>query len=95
MRWLTPALAALLVLLQYPLWLGEGGWLRVWQSQRELAGQQAIVRQLRARNEALSVEIIDLREARDALEERAREQLGMVRDGEILVRVIPAGHGKT
>ena len=89
MRWLTPLLIALIVLLQYPLWLGDGGWLKVWNQARMLEKQQALNDQLRVRNETLSAEVRDLQQAHDALEERARGELGMVRPDEIFVRVVP------
>ncbi len=91
MRWLTPLLIALIALLQYPLWFGEGGWLRLWGLGDELARQQELNGKLRVRNETLSAEVRDLREARDALEEGARGELGMIRPDEVFVRVVPGG----
>lgn len=90
MRWLTPLLIALIVLLQYPLWFGEGGWLKVWGHGSEVHKQQGLNGQLRVRNETLSAEVRDLKEARDAIEERARGELGMIRTDEVFVRVVPA-----
>lgn len=89
MRWLTPLLISLIVLLQYPLWLGDGGWLKVWNQARLLAKQQVLNDQLRVRNETLSAEVKDLQQAHDALEERARSELGMVKPDEVYVRVVP------
>ncbi len=89
MRWLTPLLIALIVLLQYPLWLGDGGWLKVWNQARMLEKQQVLNDQLRVRNETLSAEVKDLQQAHDALEERARSELGMVKPDEVYVRVVP------
>ena len=91
MRWLRPLLIALIVLLQYPLWFGEGGWLKLWGLGGELAMQQELNGKLRVRNETLSAEVRDLKEARDALEERARGELGMIRSDEVFVRVVPGG----
>ena len=90
MRWLTPLLIALIVLLQYPLWFGEGGWFRLWSQDGEVARQQELNGKLRERNETLSAEVRDLKEARDAIEERARSELGMIRSDEVFVRVVPA-----
>ena len=89
MRWLTPLLIALIVLLQYPLWFGEGGFLRLWELGGEVAGQQELNGKLRVRNETISAEVRDLKEARDAIEERARGELGMIRSDEVFVRVVP------
>ena len=89
MRWLTPLLVALIVLLQYPLWFGEGGWFKVWGHGSEVRKQQALNEQLRERNETISAEVRDLKEARDAIEERARGELGMIRTDEVFVRVVP------
>ena len=86
MRWLTYLLVALLLLLQYPLWLGKGGWLRVWESGRQLAEQQEANRRLEARNAGLDAEVRDLKQGYEAIEERARFELGFVRDGEVFVQ---------
>ena len=90
MRWLTPMLIALIVLLQYPLWFGDGGWLKLWSLGGEVARQQELNDKLRVRNETISAEVRDLKEARDAIEERARGELGMIRSDEVFVRVVPA-----
>jgi cell division protein FtsB len=88
-RWLTPLLVALIVLLQYSLWLGDGGWFKIWSQSREVERQAVLNAQLRERNDTLSAEVKDLKEARDAIEERARSELGMVRPDEVFVRVVP------
>lgn len=93
MRWLTPLLVTLIVLLQYPLWLGEGGWFRVWGHAGEVREQQALNGKLRVRNETLAAEVRDLKQARDAIEERARSELGMIRPDELFLRVVPAMAG--
>lgn len=89
MRWLTPLLAILVVLLQYPLWLGEGGWLKVWSHRVEVDQQQELNMKLRIRNETLAAEVRDLKQARDAIEERARGELGMILPDELFFRVVP------
>lgn len=93
MRWLTPLLVILIVLLQYPLWLGEGGWFKVWSHGGEVRDQQALNEQLRIRNETLAAEVLDLKQARDAIEERARGELGMIRPDELFFRVVPGVAG--
>lgn len=90
MKVLGLVLVALLVLIQYPLWLGKGGWLRVWDLDRQVTAQLAANAGLRARNAALQAEVDDLREGRLAIEERARYELGMVRPEEIFVRITRA-----
>ncbi len=88
MRGLTWLLVALILLLQYPLWLGKGSWLRVFELQRQLADQYAANRALQSRNEQLAAEVRDLKTGYDALEERARFELGMIHEDEIFVQVI-------
>lgn len=87
MRWLTLALIALLALLQYPLWLGKGGWLRVWDYDHQLAEQREANRRLEARNAGLDAEVRDLKQGYEAIEERARFDLGMIRQDEVFVQV--------
>jgi cell division protein FtsB len=87
MRWPTLILAALIVLLQYPLWLGKGGWLKVWDMERQLAGQREVNQKLEQRNAGLDAEVRDLKTGSEAIEERARFELGLIKDGEIFVQV--------
>jgi cell division protein FtsB len=89
MRALSVFLAALVLLLQYPLWLGKGGWLRVWDLDRQLQAQKQDNARLRLRNEALDAEVRDLKQGFDALEERARYELGMVGYGEMFFQLVP------
>ena len=91
MRKLGIVLALLLLLIQYPLWLGKGGWLRVWELDRQLHAEEGVNARLAARNGALQAEVDDLRAGKQALEERARYELGMVKPGEIFVQVNEAG----
>jgi cell division protein FtsB len=87
MRWPTWMLIAVIVLLQYPLWLGKGGWLRVWDMDGQLAAQRDVNQKLETRNAGLDAEVRDLKSGLDAIEERARYELGMVKNGEIFVQV--------
>jgi cell division protein FtsB len=87
MRWPTWVLVALIVMLQYPLWLGKGGWLRVWDMGRQLTEQREVNQQLEARNAGLDAEVRDLKTGFDAIEERARYELGLVKPGEVFVQV--------
>lgn len=88
-RGLTWALGVPLLLLQYPLWLGEGGWLKVHSAAGKIETQQAMNQRLQQRNAALLAEVGDLKQGRDAVEERARSELGMIAPDEWFVRVIP------
>ncbi len=87
MRWLTVALVALLVLLQYPLWVGKGGWLRVWDVANQLEQQQEGNKKLEVRNAGLDAEVRDLKQGYDAIEERARYELGMIKQDEVFVQI--------
>ncbi|MEO8411783.1 MAG: cell division protein FtsB [Propionivibrio sp.] len=87
MRWLAVALTILLVTLQYPLWLGKGGWLRVWKVDRQLQQEQAANKELEIRNAGLDAEVRDLKQGYDAIEERARHDLGMIRQDEVFVQI--------
>lgn len=87
---LTLTLAALIVLIQYPLWLGKGSWLRVWEVDQQIRAQRETNRQLQARNNALEAEVRDLKVGLEAIEERARSELGMVRQDEIFFQVLEA-----
>jgi cell division protein FtsB len=91
MRQILIVLTALLVMIQYPLWLGKGGWLRVWDLSRQLDTALEKEQELRQRNEKLAGEVQDLKEGTGAVEERARYELGMVKDGEIFVQVLDGG----
>ena len=88
MRLITLSLAALLLLIQYPLWLGKGGWLRVWDLDNQVALAQKKNDELKARNAKLNSEVLDLKEGTDAVEERARYELGMIKDGEIFIQIL-------
>lgn len=88
MKPLAIALAVLLVLIQYPLWLGKGSWARVWDTSRQLKAEQDSNDKLRQRNAALDAEVRDLKQGSDAIEERARNELGMVKKDEIFYQVL-------
>jgi cell division protein FtsB len=91
MRFLPLALLALVVAIQYPLWLGKGSWLRVWEIDRHLTAQKEVNARLQARNKAMDAEVRDLKQGMDAIEERARSELGMVRQDETFVQVLKPG----
>ncbi|WP_241119844.1 cell division protein FtsB, partial [Achromobacter xylosoxidans] len=89
MRLLFLVLFVLVGLIQYPLWLGKGGWFKVWDLQRQVAAQRETNEGLRARNAALEAEVRDLDNGSGAIEERARGELGMMREGEVFVHILP------
>ena len=95
MKLLGLVLASLLALVQYPLWLGEGSWLRVWELDRQLSLQQEVNAGKRMRNEGLEAEVADLRDGTTAIEERARYELGMVKRDEIFVQFGASTGGST
>lgn len=88
MRW-SPLLifVALLLVLQYPLWLGKGSWPRAWEVDAQLQKQRGINQGLEQRNAALAAEVEDLRLGNEAIEERARFDLGLTHKQEIFVQV--------
>jgi len=88
MKPLTYVLAGLIIALQYPLWVGKGSWTRVWELDRQLAEHKAATARLKARNEAIDAEVRDLKQGFDALEERARSELGMIKKDEIFFQVV-------
>ena len=83
MKALGAILVGLIVLIQYPLWLGKGGWLKAWQVDQDLQSQKAQNQKLEARNAALAEEVRDLKQGTEAIEERARYELGMTRPDEL------------
>ena len=89
MKILGAVLAVLIVLIQYPLWLGKGGWLRAWHMEHEVSRQRAKNSQLEARNAALAAEVRDLKQGTEAIEERARYELGMIRPDEVFFQIVP------
>ena len=88
MKVLTLIFVILIALLQYPLWLGKGSWLRVWDLSRQVAEQQEKNTALKARNDTLEAEVRDLKSGRAAIEERARSELGMIKQDEVFYQVI-------
>lgn len=88
MRLITLAFAALLLLIQFPLWLGKGGWLHVWDMEKQLVAVQKHNEGLKERNNKLETEVQDLKSGTGAVEERARFELGMIKKDEIFVQIL-------
>ena len=89
MRILGAILVALIVLIQYPLWLGKGGWLTAWRLENKLDTEKAKNAKLEVRNAALAAEVRDLKQGTEAIEERARSEMGMVRADEVFFQFVP------
>ena len=87
MKILGLILFALIILLQYPLWLGKGSWHRVWEVGQQVATQHETNQTLQIRNAALDAEVQDLKQGSVAIEERARNELGMIKQDEIFFQV--------
>jgi len=92
MKVLATVLGFLLLLIQYPLWFGKGGWLEVRNYQGKLEGQLEINESLNKRNDQIKAEVIDLKTGLDEIEGSARSDLGMIKDGEVFFKTVdPAG----
>ena len=87
MRWISIVLLLLLAALQYPLWIGKGGWLRVKEIDTQLQAQREINQKHEMRNASMEAEVRDLKSGHEAIEERARYELGMIRKGEIFMHI--------
>ena len=94
-RLIVIGLTVLLILIQYPLWLGKGSWLRVWDLSRQLDSALVKEQELRERNAKLASEVQDLKEGTGALEERARYELGLIKDNETFVQILDGEAKKT
>jgi len=89
MKVLAGILGVLILLIQYPLWLGKGGWLRAWDMNRQLEVQHVKNKQLETRNAGFAAEVRDLKQGTEAIEERARYELGMIRGDEVFYQIVP------
>ena len=90
MRFLIAVLIILFIALQYKLWMGQGGYLDVRQLEKELVEQRIENEKLIARNRTLQAEVEDLRKGLAVIEERAREELGMIKKDETFYQIVPA-----
>ena len=82
------ALVVMLGYLQYRLWVGDGSFVEVWQLTQDIAQQRSENDQLKERNAALDAEVQDLKHGMAAIEERARNELGMIKKDETFYRVV-------
>lgn len=88
MKWLIAALVITLLFLQYRLWVGEGSIAEVVELQREIEQQQAEIERLRERNRILALEVRELKTGVNTIEERARSEMGMIKEGETFYMVV-------
>lgn len=88
MRVLTAVLVLLIGLIQYPLWLGKGSWFRVREIDQQIRAQKDANARALTRNAALDAEVGDLKKGFEAIEERARSELGMIRHDEVFFQVL-------
>ena len=88
LRWVALVLVILLIALQVRLWTGQGGLRDVWRLQQRVAEQKAENERLKKRNETLSAEVEDLKHGEEAVEERARSELGLLKPGETFYQVV-------
>ncbi|MBS0588224.1 cell division protein FtsB [Nitrosomonas sp.] len=88
MKLLSFILLLFVAAMQYPLWFGKASWLRVWQVDQEVIAARAENVQLQNRNNKLEAEVNDLKQGLEAIEERARSDLGMIKEGEILFQIV-------
>lgn len=91
MRWPALLLLLLVVVLQYPLWMGKGSWIKVWELEQQLTALKQSNVKLKQRNAGLAAEVTDLRNGYEAIEERARYELGMLKSDEVYVQVARTG----
>jgi cell division protein FtsB len=90
MRLVIYSMLLLLIAIQYPLWLGKGGLLKVFDLEKQLELQQAKNSLLSLRNAKLTGDVKDLKEGTRAIEERARVEHGMIKEGEFFVQILPS-----
>jgi len=88
MKWLVGLILAALVAMQYSLWLGQSGLLEVAYLQEKITAQEAVNANLLQRNQQLHAEVLDLKQGIDAIEERARHDLGMVKPNETFYQLV-------
>ncbi len=90
MKLLLGALLVVIAWLQYEFWLGEDGYGALRARQAEAVEQRALIAELREGNRQLEIEALDLKEGTEAIEERARLELGMIKEGETFHIIVDA-----
>jgi len=94
MRVMATILFVLVLLLQGQLWFGTHGLFQLWSMQKTVDQGQQRNNELRARNETLHAQVQELKDGKETLEDRARSQLGFIKEGETFYRVIPQVNSK-
>ena len=94
LRYVALILLILLIALELKLWAGEGGMRDVWRLEKQLAEQKQENLKLRERNEKLAAEVQDLKSGKEAIEERARSELGLIKPGEVFYHVVEPQPGE-
>ena len=88
LRWAALILLILLVALQVQLWTGHGGLRDLWRLQQNITEQKQENDTLKTRNDTLAAEVEDLKHGSEAIEERARSELGLLKPGETFIQVV-------
>lgn len=88
MKKLALTLVILITLAQYPLWYGKGSWLNVFEIDQQITAQRQINQKLQNRNTVLEAEVNNLKQGLDAIEELARNELGMIRKDEVFFQIL-------
>lgn len=87
-RLLSVTLIVILTGLQYRIWVGEGSLAEVWRLSQRIEAQSTENATLRQRNQRLHAEVLDLKKGMEAIEERARRELGMIAEGEVFYQIV-------
>ena len=95
LKWIISLLIVLFLLLQYKLWAGDGGIPEVLHLEQEVVKQELHKQQLEERNASLAAEVKDLKQGLDAIEERARSEMGMVRKDEQFYQILKSSENST
>lgn len=88
MKWILPLLTALLLGLQYRLWVGDGSYAEIARLQDDIARQKVENDKLRERNRVLAIEVDELKSGLQSVEERARMEMGLIKDGETFYMMV-------
>jgi len=88
MRWLIVFFSLLLILLQYPIWFSDSSLPSAWRLQSQIDAQKIENQKLEERNRLLKAEVEDLKKGLEVVEEKARTELGLIKDGETYYQVI-------
>jgi cell division protein FtsB len=88
MKAIIAILLVIILILQYDLWFGESSLVTVWKLEKTVETQKLENQKLKERNSALAGEVLDLKKGKQAVEERARSELGMIKEGETFIQLV-------